>query len=165
MNSTRDPRSADTTRSSAVPDEELQASLPIAKAALLDVADSSSVGVPAGSKSEGDHVFSLYFECLLGGYPGWHWAVTLSHINDEASASVLEVGLTPGSDALVAPVWVPWSDDTVGEGDWSESGLESSDDARADADKPEVPNGEGETRLRSGDIDGVDIDDIDAERG
>ncbi len=161
MNSTPDPLAAGAAQSGAVPDEVVRVALPIAKAALLDVAEPSSVGKSAGSMSEGDRVFSLCFECLSVGYPGWFWSVTLSRIDDKAQPSVLETGLFPGENALVAPAWVPWSDHPPDDSEWRESALESPNGDDIDGDSGESGVGEGGNRLDTDDMDGVDIDDLD----
>jgi hypothetical protein len=161
MNSTPDSLPPGVAESGRVPDEVLRVALPIATAALLEVADPSSVGKTCGSTSEGDRVFSLDFECLLAGYPGWFWSVTLSRIDDEAQPSVLETGLFPGENALVAPAWVPWSDHQTDGSEWRDSTLESPDDD-IDGDPGESGDDEGGNGLHIGDIDGIDIDDLDS---
>ena len=46
---------------------------------------------------------------LAPGYRGWEWAVTLARAPRARTATVDEVVLLPGHDALLAPAWVPWS--------------------------------------------------------
>ncbi|MFC6357051.1 DUF3027 domain-containing protein [Luethyella okanaganae] len=93
-----------------VADEVLLAAVDLARAALLEVTPAETIGRPVGHVVEGEHVLSLLFECALAGYPGWHWTVSLSRIDDEAAPSVLEAELMPGDHALLAPEWVPWSE-------------------------------------------------------
>ena len=50
------------------------------------------------------------FECTLKGYRGWSWFATLSRAPRSKTATVCEVGLLPGPDALLSPEWVPWSE-------------------------------------------------------
>ena len=45
----------------------------------------------------------------MGGYPGWHWTVSVAELPDE-EPTVLEAELLPGDGALLAPDWVPWSE-------------------------------------------------------
>ncbi len=41
-------------------------------------------------------------------YEGWRWAVTLARASRAKTATVSEVVLLPGPDAILAPEWVPW---------------------------------------------------------
>lgn len=91
-------------------DEMLLAAVDVARAALLEITPPDTIGEPVGHIVEGEHVLSLLFDCTMTGYPGWHWTVSLSRIDGESEPSVLETELMPGSDALLAPEWVPWSD-------------------------------------------------------
>jgi hypothetical protein len=50
------------------------------------------------------------FAATLPGYTGWYWAVTLARAPRMKSATVDEVVLLPGADALLAPPWVPWQE-------------------------------------------------------
>ena len=158
MNLTPDSLVTGVTGTVEVPDAVLLTVVPVAMSALLEVTDSSSVGKLAGSKGEGEHVLTLSFECLLAGYPGWYWTVMISRIDDEAQPSVLETGLLPGENALVAPAWVPWSDHLPEDSGWSDSTLESAEGA---ADAGDLGDDEDVNGLHSGDIDGIDIDDLD----
>lgn len=98
---------------SAVPidaDEVLLAAVDQARAELTKITPADTVGDPIGHIVEGEHVLSLLFECTMTGYPGWHWTVSMSRIDENSAPSVLETELMPGSDALLAPDWIPWSD-------------------------------------------------------
>jgi hypothetical protein len=90
-------------------DEALLASVDLARAALLDVTPPETVGGVIGHLVEGEHVLTLLFAADLRGYPGWHWSVTISRV-DDAEPTVLETELMPGDAALLAPEWVPWSE-------------------------------------------------------
>ena len=46
----------------------------------------------------------------MPGYRGWFWFATLSRAPRSKVATICEVGLLPGDDALIAPDWVPWAD-------------------------------------------------------
>ena len=91
-------------------DQALLAAVDVARAALLEITPADTIGEPVGHVVEGEHVLSLLFECTLSGYPGWHWNVTMSRIDENSEPFVLETELTPGADALLAPEWIPWSD-------------------------------------------------------
>jgi len=91
-------------------DTVLLAAADQARAALLEITPAATIGEVVGSKAEGEHVLSLFFATKLPGYPGWHWTVTMSRIDEESAPSVLEIEMLPGEDALVAPDWLPWSE-------------------------------------------------------
>jgi hypothetical protein len=91
-------------------DEVLASATDQARTALERITPADTIGEPLGYIVEGEHVLSLLFDCLLNGYPGWRWTVSLSRVDGDAEPQVLETELTPGDDALLAPEWVPWSD-------------------------------------------------------
>ncbi len=100
----------DDEKASITADETLLAAVDVARAALTQITPADTIGEPVGHIVEDEHVVSLLFDCLMTGYPGWHWTVTLSRIDQDAAPTVLETELMPGGDALLAPEWVPWSD-------------------------------------------------------
>lgn len=77
-----------------------------------------SASAEAGDNPVGSHVDAFpedatvthLFEAKLPGYRGWCWAVTVTSAGTAYPVTVNEVVLLPGSDALVAPVWVPWTE-------------------------------------------------------
>jgi len=91
-------------------DEVLMAATDQAKAALELITPADTIGEYLGYIVEGEHVLSLLFDCLMTGYPGWRWTVSLSRVDSDSEPQVLETELMPGDDALLAPEWVPWSD-------------------------------------------------------
>lgn len=91
-------------------DDVLLAAVDLARAELSKITPAETIGEPIGHIVEGKHVLSLLFDCTMTGYPGWHWTVSLSRIDENAAPSVLETELMPGNDALLAPDWVPWSE-------------------------------------------------------
>jgi hypothetical protein len=91
-------------------DEVLMAATDQAKAALELITPADTIGEYLGYIVEGEHVLSLLFDCLMTGYPGWRWTVSLSRVDGNSAPQVLETELMPGDDALLAPEWVPWSD-------------------------------------------------------
>jgi hypothetical protein len=58
--------------------------------------------------AEGERLVTHLFECLLPGYRGWRWAVTVTRIARSKRVTICETVLLPGPEALLAPEWVPW---------------------------------------------------------
>lgn len=81
-----------------------------AREALLEVTHASNIGEHAGVVQVAERVVTHAFVCLLPGYRGWFWTVTLSRVPRARRGTVDEVALLPGPDALLAPEWVPWAD-------------------------------------------------------
>ena len=166
---------------SSTPDARLLEAHDLALAALREITPDATIGPAAGYIAEDDGVVSLRFENRLGGYPGWYWTVSVARVDDE-EPTVLEAELLPGDGALLAPEWVPWAerladyraqqaaaaaeqaeaadanDDGPGEDaeDEEDDDLDDLDDLDA-ADFDE----DGSPLLHSGDVDGVDIDELD----
>ncbi|MDD7465712.1 MAG: DUF3027 domain-containing protein [Actinomycetaceae bacterium] len=82
----------------------------VAREALSDVTSLKNVGEHAGLVQEGDRVVTHAFACLMPGYRGWYWTVTLARAARSKKVTVNELSLRPGPDALLAPEWVPWAD-------------------------------------------------------
>ncbi len=157
-----------------MPDSDLlDTDFDLGRTALLEITPAGSIGAPAGSVDEGDGVTTVHFETLLAGYPGWRWTVSIAHVADQP-ASVLETELTPGDSALLSPAWVPWVDrladystaqDTAIEDDESNDEIDQDDDFdEDDDDSPDEDEDDDDLShdvLHSGDLDGVDIDDLD----
>ena len=80
----------------------------LARAAAIEVGG-SDVGDHLGVSVEDAGVVTHVFAATLAGYRGWHWAVTIARASDSTTATVDEVVLLPGDDALRAPIWVPWA--------------------------------------------------------
>jgi hypothetical protein len=68
------------------------------------------VGAHLKAVADGDRIVTHYFECRLAGYRGWHWGVTVTRIPRSRKVTVCETVLLPGSDALLAPGWLPWQE-------------------------------------------------------
>ena len=81
----------------------------IAREALADFTAPGTFGDLLSDTAEGEGVFTLNFAATMGGYPGWHWTVSLAELEGE-QPTVLETELMPGDGALLAPDWVPWSE-------------------------------------------------------
>ncbi|MDO4897927.1 MAG: DUF3027 domain-containing protein [Rothia sp. (in: high G+C Gram-positive bacteria)] len=82
----------------------------VALAGLADIAPTSAIGPVHHLRGEEERLTTHLFECTLPGYRGWFWFATLSRAPRSKVATVCEVGLLPGDDALLAPAWVPWAD-------------------------------------------------------
>lgn len=91
-------------------EKALAGAVDFARQALAEITHESNIGKHAGVVQEGERVLTHAFECLLPGYKGWYWAVTLSRLPRGRRPSVDEMTLLPGPDALLAPDWVPWAD-------------------------------------------------------
>ncbi|MFD5426995.1 DUF3027 domain-containing protein [Streptomyces sp. NPDC127084] len=101
--------SAATTRS-RTPDRLCAEAVDLARAAAEEAAAPGVVGEHVGVVSEGDRVVTHLFECKEPGYRGWRWAVTVARASRAKVVTLDETVLLPGSDALLAPEWVPWSE-------------------------------------------------------
>jgi hypothetical protein len=68
------------------------------------------VGGHLGSDADDVRVVTHYFATLDPAYVGWRWAVTVARASRAKTATVDDVVLLPGADAVLAPEWVPWSE-------------------------------------------------------
>ncbi len=82
----------------------------VAREAISDVAPDGTVGAHLGVEPEEERMVLHSFEATLPGYRGWRWAVTVMRASRSKSVSVGEVVLLPGSDSLLSPTWVPWTE-------------------------------------------------------
>jgi hypothetical protein len=87
-------------------DSVCAAAVETARAAITE--DPAHVGEHLSVQAEGDRVVTHYFDCLVAGYKGWRWAVTLTRIPRSKHVTVCDTVLLPGPEALLAPGWVPW---------------------------------------------------------
>jgi hypothetical protein len=85
------------------------AAVEMAQAAALEVGG-DAVGAHLGVRAESERVVTHTFAADLPGYSGWYWAVTVARASRARVATVDEVVLLPGADALLAPPWLPWSE-------------------------------------------------------
>ncbi|MFC8615524.1 DUF3027 domain-containing protein [Micromonospora purpureochromogenes] len=90
-------------------DQVCAAAVDVARDAITEV-EPSDVGDHLRAVAEGDRVVTHYFECRLAGYRGWRWAVTVTRVPRSKHVTVCETVLLPGSDALLAPGWLPWQE-------------------------------------------------------
>ncbi len=108
---------------SADPDEVRQQSVaPVlaqsvaqARAAVADLGEGEA-GEYVTTVREDDASASHYFVADIPGYRGWQWVVVMAAAPGAVEATVSEIALLPGVDALVAPQWTPW-DERVRPGD------------------------------------------------
>ncbi|MFK0096704.1 MULTISPECIES: DUF3027 domain-containing protein [unclassified Streptomyces] len=152
-------RSARTARTPA-PDRLCAEAVDLARTAAEEAAAPGIVGEHVAVVSEGDRVVTHYFECKDPGYRGWRWAVTVARASRAKNVTLDETVLLPGSDALLAPEWVPWSE-RLRPGDMGPGDLlpTESDDLRLEpgytgADEP-LPNAPATDEL----ADLVDVED------
>lgn len=97
-------------RSKRSHDAVLSAAVDRAYEGLLGETPAESVGEHQGFILEADRLGTHYFTCLLPGYVGWRWAVTVARPPRARTATICEVQLLPGDGALLAAEWVPWAD-------------------------------------------------------
>ena len=92
-------------------DAVLEGAVDLARAAAEEVAaEPGHVGEHLGAVVETERVVSHRFAATQRGYRGWHWTVTLARVPRGRTATVSEVELLPGDEALLAASWVPWSE-------------------------------------------------------
>lgn len=97
------------TRASA-PDQACVAAVELAREAALELASPGEPGEHLGFEAEGDRIVTHYFACLDRAYRGWRWAVTVTRASRAKNVTVSEAVLLPGTGALLAPEWLPWSE-------------------------------------------------------
>ncbi|ALX67407.1 DUF3027 domain-containing protein [Microbacterium sp. XT11] len=164
-------------------DQRLVDAHDLALAALREITPASTIGPAAGYLPEEDGSVSLRFENRLPGYPGWYWTVTVARVAEE-EPTVLEVELLPGDGALLAPEWVPWAErlaeyrahqaelaeqaaaaaaETDAEGDDVTAAADEDDLVLVEDvdDLDELDDDHEPDILHAGDLDGVDIDELD----
>lgn len=78
--------------------------------AAADVATPGLVGEHLGVEADAERLVTHSFATLDPAYRGWRWAVTVSRAPHSRTVSVDEIVLLPGTDALLPPPWVPWSE-------------------------------------------------------
>ena len=82
----------------------------LAREAVVAEVGTDFVGEYLGANMDADRIATHLFVCTNPAYLGWNWAVVLVRAARAKSASVNDVVLMPGEQALVAPAWVPWSE-------------------------------------------------------
>ncbi|MFC6154263.1 DUF3027 domain-containing protein [Nocardioides yefusunii] len=91
-------------------DSVLTGAVEVARAALLEGTPADQVGEHLGIWAEDGLTATHVFACVHPGYVGWHWAVTVSRVEEAELVTVDEVVLLPGDAAIVAPRWVPYKE-------------------------------------------------------
>ena len=89
-------------------DEILAAAKDVALQGVQEIAPAHAIGLVHHVRAEEERLSTHLFECTLPGYRGWFWFATRAPRS--RVATICEVGLLPGDDALIAPDWVPWAD-------------------------------------------------------
>ena len=110
-------------------------------AAVEDAGDVKLVGDFVTVDFDDENRIATYlFEANLSGYLGWRWAVTVSKVDKDSTATLCDVVVLPGPDALVPPKWIPYRDrlqpGDVGVGDIVPSSL---DDTRLTTGEAALP--------------------------
>jgi hypothetical protein len=110
-------------------------------AAVEDAGDVKLVGEFVTVDFDDENRIATYlFEANLSGYLGWRWAVTVSKGDKDSTATLCDVVVLPGPDALVPPKWIPYRDrlqpGDVGVGDIVPSSL---DDTRLTTGEAALP--------------------------
>jgi hypothetical protein len=97
-------------KSRAALDPICAAAVDLAHQAARLEAEGEWVGAHLDVFAEGDRLVTHRFACLLPGYRGWTWCVSVARASRGKQATVNEVVLMPGAEAVTAPAWLPWSD-------------------------------------------------------
>ncbi|HVA59250.1 MAG TPA: DUF3027 domain-containing protein [Mycobacteriales bacterium] len=95
---------------SSATDRVLVDAVDLARAVAVEVGGLDVVGEHEGVDADGERLLTHYFACLDRAYRGWRWSVTVSRASRGKTASVDEVVLLPGPEALLAPEWLPWQE-------------------------------------------------------
>jgi len=98
------------TAPSPATDAVLLGAVDVARAAAEETAAPGQVGAHLGADAEGERLVTHRFACLDPAYQGWHWAVTVARVPRGRSVTVCDSVLLPGTEALLAKAWVPWSE-------------------------------------------------------
>ncbi len=117
-------------------DDILAAAKDVALQGVQEIAPAHAIGLVHHVRAEEERLSTHLFECTLPGYRGWFWFATLSRAPRSRVATICEVGLLPGDDALIAPDWVPWADRVRPE-DLQENAAEENADSAEDTEAEE----------------------------
>jgi hypothetical protein len=89
---------------------DIFSALDIAKsAAIADAGKSDYVGEFYSVDTSDERLATYLFHAKLPGYKGWLWVVTVAKVDEQSDPTICDVVLLPGSKALLAPNWVPYS--------------------------------------------------------
>lgn len=129
-------------------DEILAAAKDVALQGVQEIAPAHAIGLVHHVRAEEERLSTHLFECTLPGYRGWFWFATLSRAPRSRVATICEVGLLPGDDALIAPDWVPWADRVRPEDleeNAAQENAESAETAEAEESAESVESAENES--------------------
>lgn len=100
---------------------------------VLSITSEVTIGSAHYVRGEEERLSTHLFECAMSGYRGWFWFATLARAPRSKRVTVCEVGLLPGSDALLAPQWLPWSERILpGDSEERDAGYEEVDTVESD---------------------------------
>ncbi len=94
----------------ATPDSAALEAVDVARTALIEEVGADVIGEHLSAGPENDGSVTHHFACAQAGYPGWVWAVTVASVPGQDAATIDEIVMLPGDDAITAPQWVPWRD-------------------------------------------------------
>ena len=98
-------------------DSVCKAAVDIARAAAIEEAeDATLVGEHLGVIATDERVAEHRFAYAGRAYRGWEWVVEVTRVARAKTATINDVVLLPGSEALVAPEHLAWSE-RLGPGD------------------------------------------------
>lgn len=104
-----------------------------ALAILTETGEPGAVGEFLGESELAKGATELRFNCTMRGYRNWYWSVVFTQVDKRKEATISEVNLLAGENALLAPPWVPWAERLAEfKRQLKESG-EAKTDAEADA--------------------------------
>ncbi|MEP6851831.1 MAG: DUF3027 domain-containing protein [bacterium] len=83
------------------------AAVELARAGAVEVGG-DQVGDYLGRSAIAERVVEHTFAATVPGYRGWYWSVVVARASRSRLATVDEVVLLPGGEALRAPAWLPW---------------------------------------------------------
>jgi hypothetical protein len=90
------------------PDETCAQAVDLARAAAEEMAGPAGVGEHLAMTADGDRLVTHLFRNLDPAYRGWCWAITVARASRSKHVTVSESLLLPGTEAILAPDWVPW---------------------------------------------------------
>lgn len=99
-----------TTKDASTPDAVCAAAVDLARVALGEITSPDHIGEHIGVTAEGERLVTHRFMCVMPGYVGWQWAVSVARASRSRTATVCETVLLPGPGALSVPDWTPWSE-------------------------------------------------------
>jgi hypothetical protein len=104
-----EPTAETPTAAAAAADAACAAAVDLARAVAVE-AGGTTVGGHLGVEADEPLVATHLFATTDPAYTGWRWAVTVARAEGSDEVTVDEVVLLPGSGALLAPAWLPWSE-------------------------------------------------------